>query len=43
MYFGGHFVSLEHLIHLLVLAQAPKYKRHMLLPAKVRKVSYSLA
>jgi hypothetical protein len=38
-----NFAWLKYFTHLLVLVLAPNYKQHILLPTKVRKVSYSLA
>jgi hypothetical protein len=45
MYFDRHFAWLKYFTYhfLLVSILAPNYKQHILSPAKVRKVCYSLA
>jgi hypothetical protein len=42
-YFGRHFAWFKYFTYHLVPALAPKYKQHILSPATVRKVCYSLA
>jgi hypothetical protein len=43
IYFSRHVARLQYFTYHLVLALAPNYKQHILSPAKVRKVCYSLA
>jgi hypothetical protein len=45
IYFGEHFACLKYFTYhlLLVPVLAPNYKQHILSPATVRKVCYSLA
>jgi hypothetical protein len=43
IYCGRHFAWLEYCTsHLVVPVLAPKYKQHILSPAEVRKVCYSV-
>jgi hypothetical protein len=43
MYFDMDFAWLKYFTYCLVLVLAPNYKQHILSPAEVRKVCYSLA
>jgi hypothetical protein len=43
IYFGRHFAWLKYFTYHLQLVLAAKYKQHILSPAKVRKICYSLA
>jgi hypothetical protein len=43
IYFGKHFDWLKYFTYHLVLVLAPNYKQHILSPAEVRKVFYSLS
>jgi hypothetical protein len=43
IYSGRHFAWLKYFTYRLVPVLAPNYKQHILSPAKVRKVFYSLA
>jgi hypothetical protein len=42
IYFGRHFARLKYITYHLVPVLAPKYKQHILSPAKVGKVCYLL-
>jgi hypothetical protein len=43
MYFARNFAWLKYFAHQLVPVLTPNYKQHILSPAKVRKLCYSLA
>jgi hypothetical protein len=43
IYFDKYFAWLKYFTYHSVLVLAPKYKQHILSPARVRKVCYSLA
>jgi hypothetical protein len=43
MYFGRHFALLKYFTHHLVPVLSSTYKQHVLSPAKVIKLCYSLA